>query len=166
MLSAKTLRVYANPWQHLDHEGLPAGACPCDPDEHTPERRFVGATLKAEVSRKADPARGISSRQRTTFAFSDEPVTVPDTNYYRAAVNRGELIAADEATAKACGFAKDGFRDPKKVLASEKRAACERFRAETGEAPPWRCEQHGHEQPAAQAAEEPAESAEQKEGDA
>lgn len=135
MPSAKTLRVYANPYLHLDHEGQPAGACPCDPDEHTPERRFVGAKLKADLIRKADKSKGISAKHRISFEFSDEAQTVPDTAYYRAAVNSGELIAADLDTAKACGFVEKSFRDPKAVLADAKKAACDAFKAATGDPP-------------------------------
>lgn len=137
MPSAKTLRVYANPWHALDSEGRPAGACACDPDYHTPARKFVGATLEAKETRKAVPAKGITARHDITYAFSTEAQEIPLTVYYLEAVKRGELIAADEASAKACGFAPDTFKDPAVCLAEERRAAARQFQINYGEIPPF-----------------------------
>lgn len=131
-MPSATLRVLANPWQHLDHEGLPAGACACDPDEHNPNRAFVGAKLKATETRKADPKRGITARHRITFEFSDEVQEVPNTLYYRRACHRGELIAADQETAKACGFKPGGFEDPPGLLASYRAKALADFEKNHG----------------------------------
>lgn len=137
MPSATTLRVLANPWLHLDHEGQPAGACPCDPDEHTPERRFVGAKLQAKLLREADLEKRQLARHRITFAFDESAQDVPNTAYYRATVNSGELIAADPATAKLCGFRAESFRDPQAVLAEARAAAFDNFKASYDEAPPF-----------------------------
>ncbi len=136
MPSAKTLRVYANPYQHLDHEGRPANACPCDPDNHTPDRRFVGATIKATKTEEADPKLGKEARYDRFFEFTEEKVEIPNTDYYRRAIKSGQLIAADEETAKLCGFYKGEYLDPKAVLETEKKEALKRFRAERGEDPP------------------------------
>ena len=137
MPSGKTLRVLANPWHHLDHEGMPAGACACDPNEHNPNRAFVGAKLSAEETRKAMPEKGITARHRVTFEFSEEAQELPNTEYYRRAVNSGELIAADAETAKLCGFKRDGFSDPKALLAAEREKAATQFYANYGEWPPF-----------------------------
>jgi hypothetical protein len=78
------------------------------PDDPNPElgygpRSYVG--MRVEVTKVADPEKG--SRQdasfESTWTMDAEPSKRPDTPYYRLAVRRGDLVAADDATAKVCG---------------------------------------------------------------
>lgn len=76
-----TLRVRARGLALIcNHEALEAGA-----------RRFVG--------RSFDPKLG----KHGGWPADAEPHTVPNRAEYRANVQEGDLVAADEETAKACG---------------------------------------------------------------
>lgn len=135
-----TLSVIANPYAHLDHEGRPCGAVLLDPVDHHAygeatvdavtgqpryePRRYVGAELdthSTKIVRKAGPqglgASGQSDLQDTVWKFSDEPQTIPQTNYYLARIRDGELIPADAETAALAGRA---FVEPKLALANAK----------------------------------------------
>ena len=116
-----TLLVRANPYTFVDHKGRPAGAVPCDPVAHTPDRRWVGAVAVSEVVEARD--KSIDSRhplQDTWFLFSADAQKVPDSPHYRAAIRSGDLIAADESTAAVCGVA---YEDPEDVLERWKQRA-------------------------------------------
>lgn len=140
-IQKKRLRALPNPWQYIDHLGRPAGVCPCDPNEHTPDRRWVGASIDTAV--EVRPARvlrigGQSYTQREashdiTWKFADEPTEIPNTAYYRQRIAGGELIAADVETAEACGISRADFVDPKALLAKLKDAAIVQFDAENGD---------------------------------
>lgn len=115
----RTLLVYPNPFHAIDHEGRPAGVLPLEPEGDGvttfDDRRFVGATLKAEILQKFPRGDARQSVQRTTFDFSDEPVEVRNTPYYRMAIARGEILAADKASALECGI-DSTYLEPAKVL--------------------------------------------------
>lgn len=124
-LPLKTLRVFPNPWALIHHELGPQGACPNDNGgrEDGP-LRFVGAVrelhgvevrdgLKVKDSVVSDP-RG--NRAFGKFRYpglsasltSGTPVEVPaSSGYYRQRLEQGDLVPADEKTAKAvkCAFA-------------------------------------------------------------
>lgn len=132
MPAPKMLRVYPNPYVFVDGDGRLAGTCPTHaiPGGHTPgQRRFVGAALQATVLEQGDPEKLVPHVQDTTVDFHVEPVEVPDTPdfYYRQRIMHGELVVADEATAKALGR---DFEDPARVLAHARIAAIVRFKAE------------------------------------
>lgn len=133
MAKLQTLNVYANPYTFLNADAEPMGVFPWDPQGDNPQRGFVGATLKAEITEKYPPGDGRTQRQRNTFDFSHDPVLIPDTPHYRHAIRHGELIVADEATAKTLGV---DFADPEKVLADHKATALKHWAAAHGEAPP------------------------------
>lgn len=123
-MPAKTLRVLPNPYLHLDHEGRPSSAVPVDPG-HNPGRAWVGAHLCVTVLTK--DKQGFATDQDTWFEFDlAEPAEVPNTHYYAHAVRHGQLIAADEATARTVGRK---FADPATTLAESKVAAAKRFAA-------------------------------------
>ena len=154
----KTLNVYADPYGALDHEGRPAHACPTDPT-HTPgARRWVGAGLSAETKLVDklydDVAKAVAGGlhehpQDTVFAFETEPVTLPSTPYYRERIRHGELIPADEKTAREAGATAlkrwqamvtkdvDAAAVPKAMLAASRAAAIGRWHAEHEEFPDW-----------------------------
>lgn len=123
------LLVWPNPFHALDHEGHPAGILPVEPSgdgvKTFDDRAFVGARLNAEFTFKAIVGTAQASEQRSKFAYTDEPVEVPATPYYKHAIARGEIFAADDFSAKAAGISL-GYVDPAELL--------ERARAESIEA--------------------------------
>jgi hypothetical protein len=140
-MAKKTFKVYPNPYVYIDHDGYPAGACPCDMPEHVgmTSRRFVGAKLDSEETRlleklSKEESRYRDARQQTRFAFDfSEPTTLPVTEYYRDRLNSSELIAADAETHKQTSIVGD-FVSPKDALAKAKAAAVKRWAAERGDA--------------------------------
>jgi hypothetical protein len=130
-----TLRVYPNPYVHLDHEGRPAGACPVDP-AHQPDRRaWVGASLDREKTVITDEPQAGERRsptQVTVFAFACEVQELPASAYYLDRLRDGELIAADAATARMAGVA---FIPPRTALACARERAELAWRALYGDEP-------------------------------
>jgi hypothetical protein len=132
------LKVLPNPWTYIDHAGQPAGRLPPDPYEDSPSAGPVGARMtdvkeiqKAQMMRVAGVDMEVGSAQHThRFVYAKDPVSIPNTPYYRNAVKCGDLIAADSKTAALCGLK---FEDPKSVLAKAKAAAIAKFDAETDE---------------------------------
>ena len=126
-LRPSTLKVLPNPWAHVDHLGAPAGACPRDLVNDPSAGRWVGAKIDEEltvITRPEKKGELRNGQQRTVWCFSAQPVEVPHSAYYRRKVKRGELFAADEATAKACGVK---HQDPKTLLAAAKETAAAAF---------------------------------------
>lgn len=109
------LRVHANPYAHLDHEGRPDGRVLLDPEHHNPyasdtePRRYVGCALDTEkttILKKAprgangEMLSGSYDLQDTVWKFSAEPQLVPMTAYYLDRLRDRELLPADAATAR------------------------------------------------------------------
>ena len=137
-LPSKKLRVFPNPWVYIDHLGRPAGRLPFDAFEHSQSPGAVGAEIcdvklvaAATVMRVAGRALEVQFPQHDTrIKYTRDPVSIPASNYYRDAVKRGDLVAADQETAALCGVT---FTDPAKALANAKAEAVAKFNAETGE---------------------------------
>lgn len=121
----KTLLAVANPFIHLDEEGVPCGAFPFDPEHAAGARRWVGATIDATrtvVRKRTDERfRAFGGRQtdmapvqRTFFAYDLEPQKVLDNQHYRQAFAQGDLFPADEQTAREIGCQK--FEPPSEAL--------------------------------------------------
>lgn len=119
-MSKRTLLVWPNPFHAVDHEGHPAGILPYEPMgdgvNTFDDRRFIGAMVKAEVIQKFAPGDGRQSVQRTGFVYADEPIRVHDSAYYRHAIARGEIFAADAASALLCGIDSGTFLEPGPLL--------------------------------------------------
>src|SRR6478752_10448461 len=134
----KKLRVYPNPWTYIDHLGRPAGRLPFDGFEHSQSPGSVGASItdvtqvqSAMVMRVAGRDLEVNPAQhdhRITYAAGY--VEIPNTAFYRDALKRLDLVAADKETASEAGIK---FEDPKKVLDSYKAEAIAKFNAETAE---------------------------------
>jgi hypothetical protein len=133
-----TLRVFPNPWTHIDQFGNPAGTCPCDAFEHnpTPGARVGAHIAEAKLVRKGE-VRTIAGKatvaiphdHQVRWEYSADAVTLPNTAYYRERVREADLIAADEATATVCGIK---FVEPKKALEAARAAATSEFDAQNG----------------------------------
>jgi hypothetical protein len=146
------LRVVPNPYKMLDADGNPTAVYPCH-RKHAPGE-FVGASVAIQV---LEPAESIpvkrkdkqgrvsvqtvqakTERSKGRFSFTTEAIEVPARGelgaYYRAGVTSGALIAADAATARACGAP---FEPVEVVLERERRQAAETFKRESGALPSW-----------------------------
>jgi hypothetical protein len=117
---ARTLRVVANPFVSLDHEGNPAGAFPV---EGTPGA-YIGAVPKHDI--KPRSAAFLGRDITTAWEFQSDEVEVPDTPYYRGGIRDGALLPVDEYTAKKAGVE---YRAPAEALEKSRSTAAERFRA-------------------------------------
>lgn len=116
-----SLSVLPNPYAALDSDGEPAAAMP----RVDLKNLYIGASI--------DRAR--TNEQKTKYLFDTKTeVRVPDLPTYRNALRSGDLLAADEATARAVGIA---FVPPAKALENAAAQAAARWRAETGEDPPF-----------------------------
>lgn len=104
----RTMLVWPNPFHAVDHTGRPACVLSYEPEgngvDTFDDRRFVGASLKATILQKFAPGDARQTVQRTTFEYADEPTKVPATAYYKHAIARGEIFAADAESAKLCGI--------------------------------------------------------------
>lgn len=153
-----TLRVVANPFVCLDHEGRPSAAVPFDPSFHSPDRRHVGARHAAEVLEARKPPTILQVRDgmggttariegdsRETihdiwFTFESEAQTVPLTPHYREMMRPGggdgaALIPADEKSARLAGVP---FRPPHEVILETAKLKAEQWAKEhDGELPDW-----------------------------
>jgi hypothetical protein len=122
------LNVLPNPWAAVDGVGRPSGTYPEEPSQEggvwgfdETRKRFIGAALEHEDG-------------ETRVVHATEPVRVYASLHYRNAVKSGELLAADAATARACGI---DFVEPAEVIARSKAARAAEWLAERGEAAPW-----------------------------
>lgn len=129
-----TIKVLPNPYLHLDENGKPAHVIPVDPTTST-ARAFVGAVLSnAEVVDNYPVGELLSARQFNTWTFSQEPVEVLYTQYYRAAVRDGSLICADDSSAKRCEVS---FVPVAKAFEQYKAEAANKWKNQYGEFPDW-----------------------------
>jgi hypothetical protein len=155
----KRLRVVANPFVHLNYEGVPTAGFTLDPKHENPDRIPVGYTRKALVREARMPVT--FDRQRGTvsgdarpsvhdiwFEFSSEPQTIvdlldhgPAATYYKQKAKAGPgeiapaLLPADAASAKRLGVP---FRDPSVVVVETARLAAKAWAEEhDGELPDW-----------------------------
>lgn len=135
-----TLLVFSNPYLHLTEDGEPMCVVAWDPEGHNPDRGFVGARVAHEIIQTFAPGDARQTEQRTWFEFDHDPVRLPETSYYRQALMRGELVAADEETAKKLGRK---FKDPQTVLKAAKAAAIAKWTSMHG-APPAVLLDHEH----------------------
>lgn len=141
-IPVKTLSVLPNPWSYIDHKGRPAGRFPYETtDGVMPDGRTIGSHIAtAEEVRAAKTVRvaGFSFQLSVAdhdiqIAYSAEPTTVPNTQYYRKAIVRGDLIAADIKTATLSGIAAKDFESYSKHIESKRAQAIAEFDAANGE---------------------------------
>lgn len=130
----QVISVVPNPYLHLDDEGTPSHIVAVDPSVN-PNRAFVGATLSnAQVVDKLKVGELLSARQYNTWEFSKEPVQLMLTPYYLSCLKNGELIPADESTAKISGRKLEPIED---VLTLASYAAAKDWHDRYGVYPSW-----------------------------
>jgi hypothetical protein len=123
-LANQTISVVPNPYTYLDEDGDPCGLVAVD-SELQPYPGYVGASTKS-VTTLDNYDRGyfLSPRRHVKFEYTLEPVTLQLSNYYKDLVKGGELLAADEATAKLCGIPYVPFRKALKLAADKAAKDC------------------------------------------
>lgn len=111
------IRVLANPYTAVDADGIPQGVV------GVPLSRgvWVGARIDDERSRETG---------KTRFVFTGREVELPLIADTARAVLDGSLIAANEASAKACGVRE--YMAPEQALEREKARATKAYRALKG----------------------------------
>lgn len=141
------LRVHPNPFvgsdhdgSSIDHLGRPAGRLPCDFHEHS-KTGWVGARLTDLV--ETAPAQSFKIGKRTfdtaparvehRVSYSKVSVDIPNTAYYRDAIKRGDLFAADKKSWVAAGGAAQAFVEPATALMKARANAIALFNAATGD---------------------------------
>lgn len=139
---SRTLTVYANPYAALDHLGRPAGAVARDRIHDRPG--YVGAAVVATDVEALPKGHAGTPSQDTRFEFEAGPIVLPNADYYRRAVRRGELFAGDEATAQACGVP---LTQPAFSLTQARDEAAAKWRAATGEDAPFAESKSGAKKP-------------------
>jgi len=137
----KLLKVIPNPFTLLDADGMPAGFTFSDPFHWPSGRPFqvVGGRLTKRVEPHGDgPATAEDSRESKVVVgalVSLKATPVINSEYHRARILGGEMIAADKETATECGIRE--FVDAATLLRDERDARAREWMAEhNGEAPP------------------------------
>ena len=105
-MAKRTLKVYANPWLHVDHEGRPC--CTVELEEFS--GRWVGARPTITASGEALTVGGLTgylggdATHDVVWDFDSAPQEVPDTGYYRDRIREGALILVDASDAAKLGI--------------------------------------------------------------
>lgn len=86
-MKERMLSVVSNPYSATDADGLPSGVVVREGTD-----MFVGATLDVEATEKAGGKR--------RYHFTEVPVQVPLNAYYLRRLKDGDLLPADEETAR------------------------------------------------------------------
>lgn len=135
----KLLKVIPNPFTLLDKNGMPAGFTFSDPFHWGANRRFdvVGGQLKKKVDKDGPSAPEDAREVRVVVSaiVSLKPTPVINSEYHRARILSGEMIAADKESATEVGITE--FKDAATLLCAERDARVREWQAEHGgEKPP------------------------------
>ncbi len=140
--------VYPNPFQQLDHEGLPCATFPFDPDHAAGARRWVGASIASAKLAKVDleGPKALSTAtvngkrefvgrvpdQRTLWTFDLSPQAVLNTKHYKDGVRSGSLFPASPEDATLLGQSAAEYVNPLAALAAARDRAALEWRANYG----------------------------------
>lgn len=137
----KLLNVIPNIFVALDAKGMPCGFTFADPTlKNVAKFRVVGGSLTKEIPkeeqermRNALPEDIRETRVVVSSRISlVKPTQVEPTEYHRARILSGEMIAADIETAVECGISPKSFRSPVEILTATRNARIAEWNAEHG----------------------------------
>lgn len=139
------INVYPNPFVTLAPDGMPGGRCIVEPTHPRP-LDIVGGKLRRVVLPNAEDesrsakeiaaARRLDVRDVRVRAVADvrmRPCSVPLVQYWKERVACGDVIAADPASAMACGIA--NFDPPFELLRAALQKGIAAWQAINGELP-------------------------------
>lgn len=141
------LSVYPNPFTALGPDGMPCGRVLVEPGHPRPFDIVGGRLEKRKVEREEDQSRPKKEREaakkldtrgplvRGVAHVRMRPASLANVQYFKERVFSGDLIAADKATAAACGISAKDYRAPFDVLAAAMHARIAEHRAINGEKP-------------------------------
>lgn len=131
--------VLPNPWHSIDHFGRPAAPCP---KPRTPttvgHQGYIGAEIVASAPEKLPLGHLGTPYQDTCWHFSKEPEKYLDSAeidyYFMKALRTGEILPADEQTAKYAGLvdADHPFVPFAEAVEAERVKAAAKWKAATG----------------------------------
>ena len=107
-MAERLIKVYANKWLHVDHNGLPACVIP---NQEMPGR-WIGATRRT-VIKNAPPQVTIGTltsylgddpHEEVETTFTDEPEMVRECAFIRDMIRDGALVLDDPAEAERMGL--------------------------------------------------------------
>lgn len=105
-MAKDTLKVYANPWLHVDSEGR---AC-CAVERPEAPRRWVGASPVVTAVGESVTVGSLSgyvggeAQHDVTWTFDEGEQVVANDGYYRDRIREGALVLVNEADAKRLGL--------------------------------------------------------------
>lgn len=117
-----TLAVCPNPYTSLDEDGDPCG--------YVLRVDLRGLSARPVLLH----ARRVMRGGKPKVDFDEGATTVPDLPAYRRFLVTGQILAADEATARRAGIP---WEPVDEALARHRAAALARFQADTGSLPSW-----------------------------
>lgn len=130
----KLFSVIPNPFTLLDDSGMPAGFTFSDPFHWGQNRRFdvVGGHLVKKVVPFDDgaPEDAREAKVAVSARVSLKVTKVVASEFHKARILSGEMIAADKETATECGITE--FKDAAVLLAAERDARVAEWMAEHG----------------------------------
>ncbi len=157
-MAARYPLVYPNPFQQLDHEGLPCATFPFAPEHANGTRRWVGASIRSAVldpkDLKGDKAipraivggemvngKMVGGRsefvgrvpdQRTLWTFDLSPQAVLNIKHYKDGVRSGSLFPATPEDAAMLGQPAAEYVEPLAALAAARDRAAFEWRTNYG----------------------------------
>jgi hypothetical protein len=132
--SQELLLVYPVPFAALDAGGMPAAAVRFDPPTGRPNVvHFIGCGRQNRLIERRKRAEGRQSVYGTSFRYELAPQPITHTDYHVQRIHHGELIAANEATARIAGVP---FVSPSTAFERARYAAIRRWEQQYGTYPP------------------------------
>lgn len=133
------LLVIPNPFTALDSNGLPCGFCFTDP-QHARPFQIVGGTIGRKVLPHDDMKEGAErlpedireTRVKVRTSVRLAAVPVQNTEYHRARIAAGDVIAVDKETAAAAGIGAKDFLPPAQVMSDTLALRIVEWQAEHG----------------------------------
>lgn len=130
-VKVRTLKVRANPWvghDTINNLGLPVGRVLVEQPPGGFDHRHVGvSSIRAIKTSEAPKDAPLAQESHELVVEYDDEATVPNTDYYRRRVMRGDLIATNRESFVAAGGKPKDYEEHQKHLELQKAAAIAEF---------------------------------------